>query len=118
NNAIAVPSKTNKDKNLHSQIEDLLTALSEMQRDHAILATQLQKEREEREEDRHAVRSLLDGLRKKTSSDTVNTAGSEGSLETITALKEDDVEVMEAQPQVDGAAEVLHEGEVTVMRED
>ncbi|RAL60333.1 hypothetical protein DID88_000109 [Monilinia fructigena] len=35
------------DKNLHSQIEDLLMALSEMQRDHAILATQLQREREE-----------------------------------------------------------------------
>src|SRR6202035_3961410 len=95
NNAIAVPSKTNKDKNLHSQIEDLLTALSEMQRDHAILAIQLQKEREEREEDHHAVRSLLDGLRKKTSSETVKTAGSDGSLETVTALKEDEAENVE-----------------------
>ncbi|KAG0649098.1 GAP and centrosome-associated [Hyphodiscus hymeniophilus] len=76
-------TKSNKDKNLHGQIEDLLTALSEMQRDHAILATQLQKEREEREEDRHAVRSLLDGLRKKTSSETVNTSDSESSLETV-----------------------------------
>ena len=75
--------KSNKDKNLHGQIEDLLTALSEMQRDHAILATQLQKEREEREEDRQAVRSLLDGLRKKTSSETVKTFGSETSLETV-----------------------------------
>jgi len=80
NNAIAVPSKTNKDKNLHSQIEDLLTALSEMQRDHAILATQLQKEREEREEDRNAVRSLLDGLRRKASSETVKSSGSDGTV--------------------------------------
>ncbi|RYP90588.1 hypothetical protein DL770_003255 [Monosporascus sp. CRB-9-2] len=53
------------DKNLHTQIEDLLTALSELQRDHAMLATELQKEREERDEDKKAVRSLLDGLRKK-----------------------------------------------------
>ena len=80
---VATVPKSNKDKNLHGQIEDLLTALSEMQRDHAILATQLQKEREEREEDRQAVRSLLDGLRKKTSSETVKSSGSETSLETI-----------------------------------
>lgn len=111
-------STTSNDKNLHGQIEDLLTALSEMQRDHAILATQLQKEREEREQDRHAVRSLLDGLRKKTSSETVNTAGSEGSLETITQLKEDDGEAVATCSQTDGAPEVLHEGEVTVVRED
>ncbi|KAI5926735.1 rab-GTPase-TBC domain-containing protein [Camillea tinctor] len=53
------------DKNLHSQIEDLLTALSELQRNHSLLANQLQKEREERDEDRKAVKSLLDGLKKK-----------------------------------------------------
>ncbi|TVY81752.1 EVI5-like protein [Lachnellula suecica] len=76
-------SKQNKDKNLHGQIEDLLTALSEMQRDHAILATQLQREREEREEDRQAVNSLLDGLRKKASSETFATSGSGESLETV-----------------------------------
>lgn len=70
NHASHIP-KSNNDKNLHSQIEDLLTALSELQRDHAVLATQLQKEREDREEDRMAVRSLLDGLRKKASSDTI-----------------------------------------------
>jgi uncharacterized coiled-coil DUF342 family protein len=118
---IVVPtakSTTSNDKNLHGQIEDLLTALSEMQRDHAILAIQLQKEREEREEDRHAVRSLLNGLRKKTSSETVNTAGSQGSLETITQLNDDDGKTVEAYSQADGAADVLHEGEVTVVRED
>ena len=78
---VAAKRGGSKDKDLHGQIEDLLTALSEMQRDHAILATQLQREREEREEDRYAVRSLLDGLRKKTSSETVNSSGSDGSLE-------------------------------------
>lgn len=58
---------TSKDgsKYLHSQIEDLLTALSELQRNHALLANQLQREKEEREDDRRAVRSLLDGLRKR-----------------------------------------------------
>ncbi|KAE8447790.1 hypothetical protein EG329_010184 [Mollisiaceae sp. DMI_Dod_QoI] len=82
NNAMS-NSKSKEDKNLHGQIEDLLTALSELQRDHAILATQLQKEREEREEDRSAVRSLLDGLRKKASSETVQTVNSEDSSETV-----------------------------------
>ncbi|KAG5932488.1 hypothetical protein E4U53_001337 [Claviceps sorghi] len=58
-------TKTTDDKYLHSQIEDLLTALSELQRNHAVLANQLQFEREEREEDRKAIRLLLDGLRKR-----------------------------------------------------
>ena len=89
NNAVVIPTKSNKDKNLHGQIEDLLMALSEMQRDHAILATQLQKEREEREEDRNAVRSLLDGLRKKTSSETLKSAGSDETCENVKPVKSD-----------------------------
>ena len=64
-----VTQKAN-DRNLHDQIEDLLTALSELQRNHALLATQLQQEREERDEDRKAVKSLLDGLKQKTNSTT------------------------------------------------
>ena len=83
--ATATTPKMNKDQNLHGQIEDLLTALSEMQRDHAILATQLQREREEREEDRKAVRSLLDGLKTKISSDTMTSEDSEASQDTIKA---------------------------------
>ncbi|OAQ63186.2 GTPase activating protein [Pochonia chlamydosporia 170] len=58
-------AKTTEERYLHSQIEDLLTALSELQRSHALLSNQLQSEREERDEDRKAVRSLLDGLRKR-----------------------------------------------------
>ena len=85
-------SKPNKDKNLHGQIEDLLMALSELQRDHAILATQLQREREERDEDRNAVRSLLDGLRKKTSSETVGSGRSDESLDTVKAAPMSPVE--------------------------
>jgi chromosome segregation ATPase len=69
--------KSNKDKNLHGQIEDLLTALSEMQRDHAILATQLQREREEREEDRVVVKSLLDALKLASNSTSDKASDSE-----------------------------------------
>ncbi|KAI1341571.1 rab-GTPase-TBC domain-containing protein [Xylariaceae sp. FL0016] len=61
-------SSNTADRNLHTQIEDLLTALSELQRNHALLATQLQKEREERDEDRKAVKSLLDGLKQQEKS--------------------------------------------------
>lgn len=87
-NATLVAGKSNKDKELHDQIEDLLTALSEMQRDHTALVNQLQREREEREEDKNAVRSLLDGLRRKTSLDTVDGTSSEGSLDTVKAASE------------------------------
>lgn len=59
----AVNSKTTEDRYLHSQIEDLLTALTELQRSNAVVTNQLQREREERDEDRRAVRALLDGLR-------------------------------------------------------
>ncbi|KND92877.1 EVI5-like protein [Tolypocladium ophioglossoides CBS 100239] len=66
--------KTTDERYLHSQIEDLLTALSELQRNHALLSNQLQLEREERDEDRKAVRLLLDGLRKRaTSNDEATT---------------------------------------------
>lgn len=70
-------------KNLHSQIEDLLLALSDLQRQHSILADQLQQEREERDEDRTAVRRLLDGIRRQPSSDTLFTANSGDSDATI-----------------------------------
>jgi len=100
--------KMNKDQNLHGQIEDLLTALSEMQRDHAILATQLQKEREEREEDRQAVRSLLDGLKSKVSAETITSVDSEGSQETIKAA--DVMAEKEATQEIEELEEV-EEGE-------
>lgn len=80
----AAHNSNSDSKNLHSQIEDLLVALSDLQRQHAQLADQLQKEREEREEDRAAVRTLLTGLRKKGSNETLTTAHSGDSEETIT----------------------------------
>ncbi|KAJ8122959.1 hypothetical protein ONZ43_g977 [Nemania bipapillata] len=70
------------DKNLHSQIEDLLTALSELQRNHSLLATQLQKEREGREEDGKAVKSLLVKLKDKSSTASESEALGSGDEET------------------------------------
>ncbi|KAL8673641.1 MAG: hypothetical protein Q9168_001947 [Polycauliona sp. 1 TL-2023] len=52
-------SPSHQDKDLHSQIEDLLMALNNMQREHNVLADELQREREEREEDKAAVSRLL-----------------------------------------------------------
>lgn len=56
---------TKEDKDLHSQIEDLLTALSDMQRQHAILSASLQREREERSEDCRTVEELVAYLKPK-----------------------------------------------------
>ncbi|KAL5336027.1 rab-GTPase-TBC domain-containing protein [Aspergillus crustosus] len=50
----------NKDRDLHSQIEDLLMALSDLQRQHTDLTRELQQEREEREEDQALARSMLE----------------------------------------------------------
>ncbi|KAI9674187.1 MAG: hypothetical protein M1817_002005 [Caeruleum heppii] len=57
-----VPKTRSRDRDLHGQIEDLLTALSEMQRTQAIVTSELQKEREEREEDQKVVNILLNRL--------------------------------------------------------
>ena len=53
-------------RDLHSQIEDLLTALSNMQREQNLLASELQKEREEREEDRMCIHRFLEQVKKPT----------------------------------------------------
>ncbi|KAK2795135.1 hypothetical protein FQN51_000554 [Onygenales sp. PD_10] len=60
----------NKDKDLHSQIEDLLTALRDIQRQHADLAMELQREREEREEDQAIARLMLGYMKEQSSDDT------------------------------------------------
>lgn len=77
----SVSMKVTEDRHLHSQIEDLLTALSELQRDHSLITSQLQQEREDREEDRLAVRTLLSGLRKKSGYDEATT---DSDLEVMT----------------------------------
>ena len=59
--------KNHPDRGLHSQIEDLLTALSDMQRQQAEIVKELQKEREEREEDKDVARNLLFKLKSQAS---------------------------------------------------
>ena len=71
-NAAAGTGVSNQDRDLHGQIEDLLTALSDMQREQGLLAGELQKEREEREEDRAAVQCFLDQTTKTRVLDTIN----------------------------------------------
>lgn len=54
---------TSKDKDLHRQIEDLLMALSDMQRVQTVLSNDLQKEREAREEDRSLILTFIEKAR-------------------------------------------------------
>ena len=63
NATVASNSASSETKYLNNQIEELLTALSELQRTHALVSTDLQQEREDREEDKKAVKSLLGGFR-------------------------------------------------------
>lgn len=62
-----------KDRDLHTQIEDLLMALSYLQRQHADLSRDLQLEREEREEDQELAKSLLNHVKANSSSDDSST---------------------------------------------
>ena len=82
-------TKTTDDKYLHCQIEDLLTALTELQRNNALLSDQLQMEREDRDEDKKAVQSLLEGLRRRAYKDTT-TLDDQAAENTETFGKEDD----------------------------
>lgn len=86
--------KSTDDRYLHSQIEDLLTALTELQRNQALLANQLQREREERDEDKRAVQSLLEGLRRKASTNDTTLEDHEPAAD---AGEDDDVESDDAE---------------------
>ncbi|KAJ5272936.1 hypothetical protein N7478_008061 [Penicillium angulare] len=55
-------STNQKDRDLHTQIEDLLMAFSDLQRQHSDLSLELQKEREEREEDQALAKEMLNHL--------------------------------------------------------
>ena len=71
NSVSSATGVTSQDRDLHSQIEDLLTALSDMQREHTLLASELQQEREEREEDRAAVQRFLERAKKPATLDAI-----------------------------------------------
>lgn len=53
----------NRDRDLHTQIEDLLMALSDLQRQQADLSRELQQEREEREEDHQVAKGMLNHIK-------------------------------------------------------
>ena len=76
----------NKDKDLHGQIEDLLTALSNMQREHSALASELQREREEREEERIVVQGVVDSMKKLDRTLAGNSDHDAGSTERPSSL--------------------------------
>ncbi|KAK5048646.1 hypothetical protein LTR84_005737 [Exophiala bonariae] len=61
-----LPAPASRDRDLHHQIEELLTELSKVQRQHVELARDLQREREEREEDRRMGEALLSRLQQQT----------------------------------------------------
>ena len=76
---------TSQDRDLHTQIEDLLTALSDMQRDQAFLENEIQKEREERDEDRSAVQRFLEKAKKSATLDAISEDQSHSSPSLVDA---------------------------------
>ncbi|KAF1936275.1 ecotropic viral integration site 5 protein [Clathrospora elynae] len=56
-----------KDRDLHYQIEQLLMSVSQLQRQNSELEAALQKQREDRQDDHRIVRTVVDKIRKKTS---------------------------------------------------
>lgn len=60
---------SHKDKDLQNQIEDLLMACTELQREQNLLTDQLQKEKDERQEDHAVFRSLVEYLKDNSTND-------------------------------------------------
>ena len=87
-------STSNKDKDLHSQIEDLLTALSSAQRENTRLEDELQKQKEEREEDKTFIKTTIERVRTNSSLATVaeDCNSSTSTIDTVvnTGQKADD----------------------------
>lgn len=124
-----VTPAANDDRSLHSQIEDLLTALSDMQRDQNILVSDLQKEREEREEDRVFVQKFVEKMTKGSTlspipEDGVDQASSEPDIlgilsnvtENIVALEERFTPASKKRSSISQTKHQLHE-EVARLKE-
>jgi hypothetical protein len=73
-------SQASKTKEHDDQIEDLLTVLSEMQKNQAMLSAQLLKVQEERNEEAKAVRAFLDQIKQDISAPAHRRAASEMDL--------------------------------------
>ncbi|KAK8042660.1 hypothetical protein PG994_013143 [Apiospora phragmitis] len=87
---IGASSRATESRALHTQIEDLLTALSDLQRSHALLATELQREREQRERG--------------------ETGGAEPAAEADEPKEDDDVSI-DLSKLIDGVQERMAENE-------
>ncbi|KAH7348009.1 ecotropic viral integration site 5 protein [Pyrenochaeta sp. MPI-SDFR-AT-0127] len=74
-----------KDRDLHYQIEQLLMSVSQLQRQNSELEAALQKQREDRKEDHRVVRTLVDKVRKKTSTLSAPSTRQSRRRTTITA---------------------------------
>lgn len=94
-----------KDRDLHSQIEDLLMALSDLQRQQADLGQDLQLEREEREEDQGLARSLLSHVKSQSGDND------QGAMELVTKAEERFALTSEedAPPQTDSTDQTKHQ---------
>lgn len=66
------PTTPSKDRDFHSQIEDLLMALTDLQRAQADLARDLQHEREERDEDRQVARMMMAYIQERQTDDSAD----------------------------------------------
>ncbi len=95
---------SDNDRYLHSQIEDLLTALSDLQRQHTLLTDQLQREREERNDDRKAVQSLMEDLRKKTTKKAASQATSKPSVKFGVQLRTTETNVIPSSKNATSAS--------------
>lgn len=74
-----------KDRDLHYQIEQLLMSVSQLQRQNSELETALQKQREDRSDDHRIVRTIVDKIRKKSSTLAPPSTRSSRRRTTITA---------------------------------
>ena len=93
-----------KDRKDDSQIEDLLIALSNLQREHAVVVAELQRERERRVEDNQKVDSLIVRL-KKDKAHYANNSGRRHSYVAQTSRGEDNGETRQSLLDLDRAIE-------------
>lgn len=109
---LANRSTSNQDKDLHGQIEDLLIALSNLQREHTTLSNELQKEREEREEDRSAVQRALRSMKENTTVALANeendSVGSK-SLDATAAMEELETQFLQPNKRSSLALQTKHQ---------
>lgn len=99
-------SLSSRDRDLHYQIEQLLTSVSQLQRQNSELEAALQKQREDRREDHRLVRTVVDRIRNKHSSGSSRRRSTITS-ETVTPPPADDAIVPPPPSEVTDLADAL-----------